>query len=278
VREQVAEFGHGSSLGVITEPDGDWRSRPAFVFLSSGILHRVGPNRLHVSIARDLAKLGFLSFRIDFSGIGDSAAVSGNASIAERWVADTRQAMDYLREQLGAKRFVLVGNCSGAAIAGLTADVDPRVAGTVLINLQGPSIYLRYYLKLACRTPAIWLRLLKGRARYGEALAALKGYLASLRRQGDQADTISPEVDVDAALRNMAQRRTKMLIVYCAWDAGFDYYRVDLKRKIEEIMPAELVRLEIIEGVDHDFKLLRGQLDLRRVVLDWAGQLQSAAY
>ena len=65
--------------------------------------------------------MGFIAFRIDFSGIGDSPARGGNLSIAQRWVAETREAMDYLTEVRKIRKFVLLGHCSGAAIAFLTA-------------------------------------------------------------------------------------------------------------------------------------------------------------
>lgn len=274
MKEEVAQFGSGS-VGIITVPEGEWQARPAFIFLNSGVLHRVGPNRLHVSMARDLAELGLLSFRVDLTGIGDSPAVGGNAAIADRWVSDTRQAMDYLSKRCGVERFVLLGNCSGAAIAGLTANADPRVAGAVLVNLQGPSTYLRYYLKLAFRSPAFWRRLFKGRARFGDVFKAIQGYITTLRSRGDQADSISPDVDVDAALSSMARHGTRLLLVYCSYDPGLEYFRAELKGKIHRTIPAELFSFEIIEAMNHDFQLLRGQLDLRRIVSDWAQQLQS---
>ena len=43
-----------------------------FVFLSAGLLHRVGPHGLHVRLARELAQMGFSSLRVDLAGTGDS--------------------------------------------------------------------------------------------------------------------------------------------------------------------------------------------------------------
>ena len=60
-------------MGIVCEPDGPWpASRPAMIMLNAGLIHRVGPNRLHVRLARELAARGFLSLRLDLSGRGDS--------------------------------------------------------------------------------------------------------------------------------------------------------------------------------------------------------------
>ncbi len=72
MRERAVVFGDPPDLvGVLTEPDGVCRDR-GVIILNAGIIHRVGPNRLHVRMARALASLGFPVLRFDFSGQGDS--------------------------------------------------------------------------------------------------------------------------------------------------------------------------------------------------------------
>src|SRR5205823_3052307 len=51
--------------------------RRAIVLLDAGATYRIGPNRLHVELARRLARDGDLVLRIDQSGIGDSAPRDG---------------------------------------------------------------------------------------------------------------------------------------------------------------------------------------------------------
>lgn len=108
--------------------------RPTVLVLNAGVLHRVGPHRLHVNLARRLAALGFAVLRVDLAGIGDSLAVTGARSFRESAVADTRAAMDDLAAQVGAQRFVIFGLCSGADNALATAAQDPRVVGIVVLD------------------------------------------------------------------------------------------------------------------------------------------------
>ncbi|KAB2882946.1 MAG: hypothetical protein F9K40_23225, partial [Kofleriaceae bacterium] len=108
--------------------------RPVVIFLNAGVLHRVGPHRLHVNLARRLAARGISSLRLDLSGIGDSRSVPGSLSFRQSAVADTRAAMDQLGAELGARRFILFGLCSGADNALATAEVDPRVTGIIVLD------------------------------------------------------------------------------------------------------------------------------------------------
>src|SRR5205085_6183975 len=70
-RETLCRFGADSHLfGVLTEP-GEKRDLPAVILLNAGSIHRVGPSRLYVRIARELAQDGFASLRLDHEGLGD---------------------------------------------------------------------------------------------------------------------------------------------------------------------------------------------------------------
>ena len=76
MHEKVVAFGEGNRLvGVLSEPmiPSASGSPVGVVFLNSGLLHHVGPFRLYVDIARNLAELGLVSLRFDIGGLGDSS-------------------------------------------------------------------------------------------------------------------------------------------------------------------------------------------------------------
>ena len=123
-----------SSPGAVPEPANAIAARPAVLFLNAGVIHRVGPHRLHVILARRLAARGVTCLRLDLSGIGDSRSVPGALSFRQSAVADTRSAMDWLAADTGARRFVLFGLCSGADNALATAAADERVVGLVVLD------------------------------------------------------------------------------------------------------------------------------------------------
>jgi hypothetical protein len=146
VRDEVIRLGpEGQLVGIVSHPPGENPAGrpdtmgksapgPSFIILNAGVLHRVGPHRLHVVLARRIAAAGMAGLRLDLGGIGDSMASSDAATFRDSAVADTRAAMTGLTEVLGSARFVLLGVCSGADNAIATALVDDRVAGVVLVD------------------------------------------------------------------------------------------------------------------------------------------------
>jgi dienelactone hydrolase len=134
VAEQALVFGAEENLvGILTRSPAQ-PSDVAVLFLNAGVLHRVGPHRLHVTLARRFAARGVPAMRIDLSGVGDSRIPPGGLTFRERAVIDARAAMDQLTALTGARRFVLFGLCSGADNALGTALADERVAGLVLLD------------------------------------------------------------------------------------------------------------------------------------------------
>ena len=137
MREQICNFGANNGLfGILTSPDDDARlaDAPVAIILNAGIVHRVGPFRMHVDIARQLAANGFSTLRMDLSGLGDSAPRTGKLKSVERAKLDVQDAMNYLTQNEGATQFVLVGLCSGAYNAHQVAAKDHRVVGAVFLD------------------------------------------------------------------------------------------------------------------------------------------------
>ena len=125
-------------MGILTTStlNTDNADQPAVVILNAGVIHRVGPNRLWVRLAREFAALGLTTLRFDLSGIGDSEPQRDSISLAESTMRDIDTAMDYLNKSQGIDRFIFVGLCSGACDAFFAACRDPRISGATL-NVSG---------------------------------------------------------------------------------------------------------------------------------------------
>ncbi len=134
--ERTLVFGPEQNLVATLTPAHAGPVAPRFAVLLTnvGINPRCGPYRLNVEVARQFAQVGIPSIRFDLSGLGDSARSAGSLPLAEQWVRDTRAAMDEAECELGVREFVMIGVCSGADIAYLTAPLDPRLRGVVLFD------------------------------------------------------------------------------------------------------------------------------------------------
>lgn len=153
MRERICNFGPDNGLfGILTTPDDDVKvaDAPVALILNAGIVHRVGPFRMHVDIARQLASEGFSTLRLDLSGLGDSAPRTGKLRSEDRAKLDVCDAMDYLTELEGVDEFVLLGLCSGAYNAHQVAAKDERIVGAVFLDgivFRTLGFFFRNYLK-----------------------------------------------------------------------------------------------------------------------------------
>lgn len=134
--ERSIAFGPGNGLvGTICLPEAG-AARPAVgqVLFNAGVVHRVGPHRINVRLARALARRGIPSIRFDLSGQGDSARPRGDLPFEGQAVEDLRASMDALTAASGAQRHAIFGFCSGGCHGYATAQADERVAGLVLYD------------------------------------------------------------------------------------------------------------------------------------------------
>ncbi len=278
--ESAIAFGRERSLvGVFSEPPG-WQpsSRlPAVIILNSGLVHRSGPARLSVRMARGFAKRGLVALRFDLSGIGDSRAATVPLSTGERWIAETRAAMDMISDARGIDRFMLVGNCSGAAVSFGTALADRRIVALGLINPQPPS-QLRYYVRLALSNPKFWKRVTGGEAKI-PSLRQLK-HRRQLSASRDSRESVGKAETTDpmTGLRALAEREVDVFMLHCEWDPGFDYFHGVVRRQLERSPLRERVQLAHVAGANHDFSLTDHQRQLLQLVDEWTIRLRGTRW
>jgi alpha-beta hydrolase superfamily lysophospholipase len=295
--ETPVAFGDvGRLLGVMTEPRGQFRiDRPAFCFLNVGANPHVGPHRMSVEFARELASRGYLAFRFDVAGLGESRAVPGkreNRIYTKDSVADVQSAMTLLGQLRQAKRFVLVGLCSGAYLAFHAAVEDPRVAGQILLSSyafewkEGDSVAptvrktyesTRSYAR-ALLDYRIWARALRGevdlRGIAGILLerfqtqveAELPALSARLRGQR------GPQNDVERAFKALCERGVQSLLVSSFNDGGLDTIARYLGNDARKMRRHKEFELQVPEGTDHTFSSIASQRMLSGIISRYASE------
>jgi dienelactone hydrolase len=265
--------------------------RPAVVLLNAGVVHRVGPHRLTVNLARRFARSGYVAFRFDLAGLGDSRARKG-ATFEAAVIEDIRSAMDHVQKASGIDRFILGGLCSGADNSLRVAMVDKRVAGLALLDpyaYRTPGFYLRHYLARAVR-----LRSWVGAARRGAAalVAAARAELARRRSSGRAGAGDEEEIQVPrgpqysryhpprqifaAQLRQLVDRGTAIYIAYSgSLDAVYNHAsQFDQAFRPYGIGGTE-VRCTFVPVANHTYTELGEQRRLGDALVDWAETLQA---
>ncbi|MDJ0954060.1 MAG: alpha/beta hydrolase [Acidimicrobiia bacterium] len=267
MNERVVRFGPGNGLlGILSTPADPIPGAPAVVLLNAGLLHRVGPNRMYVDLARRLAALGFSSLRFDMSGVGDSEVQDGGLLYIERSVGDTLAATDALAERHGLDRFVLLGLCTGAFNAFRSALRDDRVVGCVL--LDGYSY------------PTTRSRIRHYRSRVFQ-LSRWTGYVT--RRLGMQSG--KSETDADdliifenetvprdrwaAELKSLIDRNTKLLMIYTRLGPLVFNYERQLHDAFPELDLEDAVTVRYYPDADHTFTLPANRREAMTAIESW---------
>jgi pimeloyl-ACP methyl ester carboxylesterase len=288
VRETPITFGTTHALfGVLAEPaqlpDANRHCDTAILMLNVGGNYRIGPNRIHVKIARSMAAAGYRAFRLDLTGIGDShagAAFCMNNLYAKDSSADVRAAIDCLAAK-GCKNFYLMGICSGSYVAFQTALVEPRVAGQILMNSRllewrddregdswQASMQIGYkstdfYLRALLR-PDVYRRLLLGEINVNGIAKRFKTIIEArleralnrvLRRSTPQDE----EEGVLGKMQKLSERGTDTLVISAAEDDGRDYLEFHLGRRGSRMKGSPNFRMILVNDCDHTFSSEQSQ-------------------
>jgi pimeloyl-ACP methyl ester carboxylesterase len=268
VKERAYTFGEGGGLfGILTEPE-PASERPFVILLNAGLVHRVGPFRMSVDLARRLAALGFHTLRMDLSGLGDSAPRPGEPDLHRRVVADLKDAMDFLAQRRGARSFVVGGLCSGAINAHYAAVADPRVAGVIMLDGYAYStaqfILRRYGPRLA--SPSAALRFVE---RQVSSLVTPQPTVAPSEDNEILSQDFPPKERIAAELRQLMDRNVALLFIYSGnWYLYFNY-REQIRDSFPDVPFGDRLTVEHFPDADHTYTLLEDRERLFATILGW---------
>lgn len=250
---------------------------PAVVFLNAGIVHRVGPNRLYVKLARELARHGIRSLRFDLGGIGDSSiAPLEGGSVLDIVRRDITDAIDRMGDGTGNASVVLVGLCSGADNALESALRHPRVAGAVLIdpNIHRPASFFVHHYASRVLSGRTWKLLLTGRHPVYRRLLPGIGTTEDGAEPPSEALFLAPAVlpsreDRDAQFRTLVERGCRLLCVFTGGLGERFNHRGQFFRCYPSLRGSAGLVLEYFRAADHTLSARKDQERLVEAVVAW---------
>lgn len=271
-RERSLRFGSGAHLfGILTEPVENACSTTILI-PNTGVEHHVGPNRLHVELARQFAEHGLRSLRMDLSGMGESQL--GAANTASGSVDDQQAALDALQAQGLGEQFVVIGLCSGGNDAHLLSRVDRRVRGAAFIDhyIYPTARYRRRYLcqRLNLRRIGNFLR--RKLAPDAERQATADSGDIDYYRQPDRT-TFASELD------EFMHRDLALFFLYTGELQNLYNYRDQLTDAFPALRNYPRLALHYAEAMDHTFSRPQTRSQLGEWLLAWLrhNQLSTAA-
>jgi hypothetical protein len=274
MKEKIVTFGKDNRcVGVVTEQDPKLEKNyvPALLVWNAGLLHRVGPYRLYVDLARKMASIGFLTFRFDLSGKGDSVSRRDNMCERDRSIQDVKDAMDYLVRKRDCERFVLLGLCSGADEAFPVGVQDSRVAGLILLDGFGYrtyGFYLHHYLPRMFKLYP-WLNFFN---------SSLNSVLLRIQngknRESGRGDIFVREFpkkkQAKEELLSLVQRGARVLFIYSGGVKHAYYnYEGQFKDMFRNVDFGDKVEVEYFEEAAHTYTCLRDRDKLIAYTCEW---------
>jgi alpha-beta hydrolase superfamily lysophospholipase len=272
MREQAVLIPRPNGLvGVVSSPSQDAAGRPIIVFLNAGIVHRVGPHRLYVRLARTLTESGFTCLRFDLSGIGDSPPRTDGVPLHAAALRDVQDALSFMGGPDAT--FVLIGLCSGADAAFRAALGDQRVVGAVLID---GFPYHTFQSRVRKRLRAYRYRV---RGLTWQKLVGRNGLAWRLVSRARRVSVQRPPHVVPARKRDMPSRETAEAGLERLLDRGISLLVINTPdrdygyaRHFEDAFPSvrsPRVTRAYFANSDHTFTLRANQDQLIRTVSQW---------
>jgi hypothetical protein len=214
----------GELFGILCEPADRSRASMCAVLLNPGAIHHIGPNRMWVELARRWAARGVSSVRVDLKALGDSdgdseASRDPAARHAPETIDHLRIVLDTLESRGLGSSFMLVGLCSGAYWSIQGALNDERVKSAVTLNpailIWDPAIRHMRDLRMSLRTPALWLRALRGDLSFKRLLTVVRwspnALLTLWRRRLARKDGVD---DIEALLDRLRDSQKQIVLAF----------------------------------------------------------------
>lgn len=277
--ERPVVFGRARHLaGIECRPTDSRESadHPVAIFINAGIVHRVGPHRIYVRLARALAEVGVPSLRFDLSGLGasrvpDEGVGSRDASVR----ADLDDALDHAAVRFPGGRPVPVGLCSGGDRAFETALRRSEVVGAVLID---PDVHVTrghrmHELRSALGRGSAWRSLLSGRylrsalARIGEESGDAERPVPS--REGLSVTVLPGRADREREMRSLLERPTSLHYLFTAGLLERFNHRAQFFEAYPAVADHRRLELTWFPDADHTFSGERAQRELVAAVQSW---------
>lgn len=274
----------------------DAEHKPTVLLLNAGSVHRIGPNRNYVYIARQLLSLGFSVFRLDFIGLGDSLhpiPEKENDPYMPEFMENIRQAITFLKKHHGMNNVILMGVCSGAYASFQSAVHMQEDAIYEIMPINPLTFYWKegmsldvapseYYFSWDGYQQAVWKKdkwkkLLSGEKNIGEVLSTLTvilrlktaALLKPLINRLKWAVGVRNIEDLAWDLEIIAKRGIKINFIFADTDPGVKLLKEGAGKTVDKLRERGSLGISFIPKANHNFSSHRGRTQLLKKINDY---------
>ena len=301
VKESIYWYGKDKTgFTILTEPSSKINEDlPVIIIANSGSTHRVGPSRLYVLLAREFARMGLRTLRIDVPGLGDSYVSDTNEENIE-YILNSNEVlgdvMQSFERTYGKQKFVLMGLCSGAYFSFLAAVklkscniiesllINPLTfyweEGMTVDNSPTQSYSHWSWYKQALRDPKSWKKLFSGRADirflFKTVLKRIRIKIASKARKihkpvsgcaKKESKSMSLSKDLDSNLLQIKQNGRHLSFVLSRQDPGYDILMTKAGKTAKKLQKKGNISISFVEKADHTFSKYKPRCDAIQTIV-----------
>jgi pimeloyl-ACP methyl ester carboxylesterase len=287
--ERLVRFGPNRMFfGALTMPLKEAQST-AVVILNTAADHSIGWARSAVDLARILAPSGFPTLRIDQAGIGETPLWPDQhypVMCDLRGNDDVDCAISWLMAEAGIERVVLLGRCSGAYPAFLSAVADKRVNGCILINVRklhwepdedilkaihDPVEPIDTY-RQNLRSTRQFKRILSGELKVSTVLHKVSKTVVALAERklapllGNASRHTRISRIISERLETLTTRRVPVAMIYSQGDPGLHDLFAWAGASAAKLAAHPNVDVHIVEGADHNLSPLPVRAEVTEMI------------
>lgn len=250
----VLEIEGQKLFGILHMPINNHGKVPAVLMCHGLAGNKTGRFRIYVNLAKELAKVGIASLRVDFRGCGDSDGEFSEVTV-KGFLRDAHVSLRHLTHHAGidASRLGIFGRSFGAAIALMAAEEYKKIKSlTLWAPLYNTHQWLekwRYYNDKS--TPH----------HERELMLSIDGQLGSFEFFDDFF-----KIDLEPTLDFLQD--VPLLHIHGAKDSTINIHHADLyeEKRNKASAPSKFIRLP---DADHDFAHRRDQVQAITETVDW---------
>ena len=261
----------------------------AVVLLPAGADRRIGPGRIFVALARQLAAHGVVALRLDISGVGDSPARPGcgeNVIYEPQALQDVDTAVRYVRDVLRIPDVALVGYCSSSYNSLKAAVAQTPVQALVLINQlvffwkPGMNLHSPTSEAVVAYAARNYLRHFTQASRWRDLLCHPRKIAYAAQVLWRRPTTITQHVmrdvgrrlgfplkdDLGRELLDLAHRKVSLHFIFASGDPGEALLRTSGGSVVRRLIRTGALRIDHIKGADHEFTQFAHRQQLQRML------------
>ncbi|WP_332699390.1 alpha/beta hydrolase family protein [Halalkalibacter lacteus] len=223
---------------------------PAVLFVHGFVGNKVGAHRIFVKAAQAIAKAGYISFRFDFSGCGESDGDYSDVTVSKQ-MKELKAAIKYVSglDHVDSENIILVGHSLGGAVTALTAYQIPQIKKVVLW-----SPVARPYVDITTITGEEAVKTAETQGTFD-----YMGFLLS--------NEFFNDLKQHQPLESITSFKGSVFIIH--GDADQDVPKENAEMYAQPISSNQRVKYSFIEGADHTFTNTAWEKELFKKTIQW---------